>query len=248
MRGIDRLQEQGVGIGLISVITKKNMMNLIDLLELCKEKGIRAISFLPYFPSGYGAHKEDELKTNNDIYWGQTRKVIDWLVNHNYNHPSSMIYERELASIVKNILIPGNGCYMCASSPCGAGTQHVGLDVDGDIYVCDTFYGLSDYVIGNIGEECLDDILKNPLIEKFTHHSVHTVPKCSKCHINSYCYGGCVAHNVSFYGEDGWNRESHLCSWFMKTIPYLKEQFDKQRIDPTLLSELPDKLAFNKLV
>lgn len=245
MRGIDRLQEQGVGVGLISVITKKNMNHLIDMLELCKEKGISAISFLPYFPAGYGAGKEDELKTNNNIYWKRTKEVIDWLVDHNSRHPTGMIYERELASIVKNIFIPGNGCYMCASSPCGAGTQHVGLDVGGEIYVCDTFYGLSDYVIGNVSEERLDDILKNPLIEKFTRHSVHTVPKCSKCHLNSYCYGGCVAHNVFYFGEEGWNRESHLCSWFMKVIPYLKEQFDKRLIDPTLLSELPHSLEIN---
>jgi radical SAM protein with 4Fe4S-binding SPASM domain len=150
-----------------------------------------------------------------------------------------MIYEREIASIVRNILIPGNGCYMCAASPCGAGTQHVGLDVNGDVYVCDTFYGLADYVIGNMLEQPVDEILKNPLVERFKRRTVKTIPKCSTCHLNEWCYGGCPAHNVFFYGEEGFDRESHMCSWFMKIIPFLKEQFEQRVIDPELLSDLP---------
>lgn len=245
MRGIRYLQDQDVGVGLITVVTKKNIDHLIEILEFCKDMKISAVSFLPYFPAGYGANKEKELRANNLIYWKKTKEVIEWLVKHNSDYPTRKIYEREIASIVRNIVIPGNGCYMCASSPCGAGTQHVGLDVNGDIYVCDTFYGLSDYIIGNILKSPFDEILKNPLVKKFAEHNVHTVPKCSKCHLNKYCYGGCVAHNVFYFGEEGWNKESHLCGWFMKIITYLKKQFDDKKINPILLSELPQSFSYN---
>ncbi len=239
MRGIDLLCKAG-GVGLICVVTKQNQDHLIDVLNLCHEKGIRSLSFLPFFPSGYGVGKEDQLGADNLEYWERTKQVIDWLIDHNTRYPDAMIYEREIASIVRNILIPGNGCYMCASSPCGAGTRHVGLDVNGDVYVCDTFYGLTNFVIGNMLTQSIDEILQNPLVERFQQRSVKTIPKCSACHLNEWCYGGCPAHNVLFYGEEeGFNRESHMCSWFMQIIPFLKGRFDKQLIDPNLLSDLP---------
>ncbi len=242
MKGIDRLRRVGQPIGLICVVTKMNQDHLVDLLELCHEKDIRSVSFLPFFPMGYGIGKDAQLSADNLEYWEKTKAVITWLVEHNTRYPDAKIYEREIASMTRNIVIPGNGCYMCSSSPCGAGTQHVGLDVDGGVYVCDTFYGMADYVIGNVLEQRVDEILQSPLIQRFQRRTVRTIPRCSQCHLNQWCYGGCPAHNVVHYGERGFDREAHMCEWYMQIIPYLKDRFDRWLIDPQLLADLPTHL------
>lgn len=241
VKGLKILQDAGISGGIICVITNENVNQMVEFIQWCKENNIKGVSYNPAFQNGYAEGNYGIAPKISD-YWEQSKKLIDWLVENNRQcSPEDRMYEREIESITRNIISPSNKVYMCNSTPCGAGTRHLGLDVNGDVEVCDTLYGHKDYILGNIQKDKLDDIIKNPIIEKFSNRSQEKLSNCKSCNLKQWCSSGCPAGNIIHYGPDGINKSSYNCGFFKKIIPYLKEKFDSGEIDPELLCQyIPD--------
>ncbi|BHH86238.1 selenobiotic family peptide radical SAM maturase [Desulforhopalus sp. 52FAK] len=77
----------------------------------------------------------------------------------------------------------------CAGVGCGAAFNFVSLLPDGEVHACRKLPSL----LGNIYEECLDDIYQSSLSEKYRMGS----SACSECEIRPAC-GGCPAVSNGF--------------------------------------------------
>ena len=226
LEGITALQENHIPFGLLAVITKTNVEHLLEFVQWCDRRDIHQISFSIFYPSGYG--KDHDFVAPQDVMAAEFQRIIDWLIEQNASRPvDRRFYIREIESLFRNVAYPGNGFFMCDSIPCGAGTRHIGMETNGDIEVCDSFHGYPDYVIGNIRQQSLEEILQHPLIRKFAEDRASNKPECQRCEWNRSCNTGCPARNIAFYGEEGWKRPSLYCEFQKSLFVYAAELLSK---------------------
>lgn len=43
--------------------------------------------------------------------------------------------------------------------------DHITVDVDGSVYICDRLYGHKEFVLGKVGTDTLESIMQNKLID-----------------------------------------------------------------------------------
>lgn len=239
-KGIKKLFENDIPFGVLLLITKHNVNHLTEILDWCKATGLDRIGFNTFTPLGYG--KEEDLAPSLKDLTQNVKKEIDWLIEHNHkeiNTTRKLIYEREVESLVIRILNPERCAHMCTDIPCGAGKYHLGVDVDGSINICDCFYGMNDFVIGNINTQYLDEILQHPLVQEFNGRSIDKLEGCWDCNIKHICHGGCPSHNVLFLGnKEGLYKKSYKCSYYYTIYNYLIQKLEVEHINPALLAEM----------
>ena len=67
---------------------------------------------------------------------------------------------------------------------CAAGQNKITLCPDGSIYPCDSFVGIENFRLGNYLEDNFNS-------EKYKHHNIDKIDKCSRCDIKYLCGGDC---------------------------------------------------------
>ncbi|MCH5184744.1 MAG: thioether cross-link-forming SCIFF peptide maturase [Oscillospiraceae bacterium] len=85
-------------------------------------------------------------------------------------------------------------CVVKRLSGCGAGHEYVAVTPGGDIYPCHQFVGNTDFKMGSVFGESIDEGIK----EKFERSNVYTKPACENCFAKFYCSGGCSANAYNF--------------------------------------------------
>ncbi len=239
-KGIQKLFENNIMFGALLLITKHNVNHLTEILEWCEKIGLDRIGFNTFTPLGYG--KEENLAPDLNDLIENVINEIDWLIKHNQqelNTAGKLIYEREIESLVVRILNPEKCAHMCTDIPCGAGKYHLGIDVDGSVNICDCFYGIDDFIIGNINTQSLDEILQNPLVYDFNARTIDKLEGCQNCDIKHICHGGCPSHNVLFLNsKDGLYKKSYKCNYYTKIYKYLIQKLEIEQINPALLAEM----------
>ncbi len=237
--GIDKLIENDISFGALCLISRYNVNYMADILDWCKSKGIERLGFNLFTPLGYG--KEQDISASVDELIENTKKEIDWLIENNekeMNTTKKFVYEREIGAMAQRVLNPDKCGYMCKSIPCGAGKNHLALDVDGTINVCDCFYGMGDFVIGNINEHSLDECLKSPVITEFQSRTIEKLKGCEDCDVNGICHGGCPGSNVLFMnGKEGLYSKSSICDFYYEIYKYLILKLKIEKINPRLLTQ-----------
>ncbi|MCM1043633.1 MAG: thioether cross-link-forming SCIFF peptide maturase [Corallococcus sp.] len=88
-------------------------------------------------------------------------------------------------------------CYKKRLVGCGAGSEYLAVTPDGNIYPCHQFAGESEFCLGNVYDENLDESVR----KVFKNSNVTTKEKCSSCWAKYHCSGGCAA-NAIHYNED----------------------------------------------
>lgn len=238
VKGMNKLHENGISFGILALITKFNVNNLTDILDWCTRHGIERMGFNLFTPLGYG--RDENLSADQAELIRNVKKEIDWLIEHNEQSLQSgdkFFYEREIEAMADRVLRPQGYGYMCKSIPCGAGRNHLALDVDGSINVCDCFYEMDDYIIGNINTQSLEECLKNPIIAEFQSRSIDKLKGCKNCDIKDICHGGCPGSNVLFMnGKEGLYTKSVICDYFYEIYNYLIKKLKTERINPVLLT------------
>ncbi|HOA83011.1 MAG TPA: radical SAM/SPASM domain-containing protein [Thermodesulfovibrio thiophilus] len=80
---------------------------------------------------------------------------------------------------------------------CPAGTEKITVMPDGSVYPCYLLAGFEEFCLGNIFEDCINEILNSDKLKIFkTYNAVCTN---SSCHLKNDCNGGCVAHSIIHY-------------------------------------------------
>ena len=75
---------------------------------------------------------------------------------------------------------------------CSAGLYGFAIGSDGNIYPCQRFMGMEDYIIGN-----LDDGIDVDKILSYSHANVEEKKDCQQCWIRYLCGGACMNMSVT---------------------------------------------------
>ncbi len=77
---------------------------------------------------------------------------------------------------------------------CGAGAEYLAITPEGELYPCHQFVGNTDFLLGNV----MNDTLDNRIYNEFSNAHVYNKEKCTKCWAKFYCSGGCHANAYNF--------------------------------------------------
>lgn len=109
---------------------------------------------------------------------------------------------------------------LCIFSPtCG---NALALEHNGDLYACD-HYVEPDYLIGNIMEKNMGELVNSPKQRQFGRNKYDTLPDyCHQCDVKFACYGGCPKDRFiqTPTGDDGLN---YLCAGYKQFFTHIKQ-------------------------
>lgn len=140
---ISRLQAVGVEIRLNTVVIRKNMSCLNDIIEFAENNGITEVRLLKLIEHGRAKECWDEI--------GVTEQYYKNLIRNALKRRNKI---RITASGATDILPCRNDC---KRHICPAGVELIYITDNGDIFPCASVKRREEFKIGNIGES---DILK----------------------------------------------------------------------------------------
>lgn len=187
---IGLLKEHNVPFGILTVIhseLSKNPKKIFDFIVLNELKNV---NFIPY-------------TTPTD--WLSPDEYADFLIQLFdlwYELDDPAFYIRDFVNILARIF--GSESNLCEYSNCFG--NYVGLDTNGDVYMCDLLIGNSDFLLGNVMEHSLATILSSTKYQKTKLSASKNAPSCQECLFFMICTGGCMyrryLENSSLPGKD----------------------------------------------
>lgn len=93
--------------------------------------------------------------------------------------------------------LAGGPCIHKRLAGCGVGTEYLCVTPKGELYPCHQFVGDSQFLIGDINSEAVNQELR----DLFGGHNIYTVTECRDCWARMYCSGGCAANNYNSSGS-----------------------------------------------
>jgi len=98
-----------------------------------------------------------------------------------------------------NIDLDNGPCIAKRLSGCGAGSDYLAVDPDGQLFPCHQFVGQPEFCVGNV----IDGVTDGTIGEQLSAANVYSKPQCGDCWAKYFCSGGCHAnnynHNRDFY-------------------------------------------------
>jgi len=96
-----------------------------------------------------------------------------------------------------NIDLSGGPCLKKRLSGCGVGAEYLCVSVDGSIYPCHRFDGVSEYKMGHV----LGGAVDKKMSKQFQDANIFKKPHCDTCFAKYFCSGGCNANNLEYGGD-----------------------------------------------
>ncbi len=187
--GIKKLRDNGIYIdGAVCTIGQHNVHYPRQLMEYFDQVGM---NFKPRPVNILGREKENHLTTKPGE-WAECFKEMHQMKDEvDVENFSVHIFEENVYTPIRD--------YICLRYPCGAARELVSVNPNGDVFPCDGFKGESKFVMGNVLNEKIEDMLKKPEIIELRHRTAASIEKCSKCMFRGMCCSCCY----SAYGKFG---------------------------------------------
>ncbi len=215
--GIAKLRENGIKIdGAVCTIGQHNVhypKQLMDYFDKMK------ISFKPRPVNILGREKESNL-TTKDGEWAKCFKGMHQIKDdYDIENFSVHIFEENVYTPIRD--------YICLRYPCGAARELVSVNPNGDVIPCDGFKGEEQFIMGNVLNETIEEMLKKPKVIKLRDRTAKDIDKCSSCLFRGMCCSCCY----SAYGKFGSvYREDPHCLDKKQIYLYLMEQWIRENI------------------
>ena len=153
IKGVNLLKKCGKITFPITVISKYNIKDLPEIVEGVKKQGFPYIQLTPVEPLGSAV--TEDLSPDPDLLSEKLIKIYE------ENFQSALRGEkfkvRNLVNILATFFVP---TLPDVCSTCGINKlQVLGVDVNGDLYPCDMWFGRKDYSVGNIRNLSIKDAL-----------------------------------------------------------------------------------------
>ncbi len=186
-------------LGVRATVTPYNM-KIKEIYRHLDSLGFRKIIISPAF---------NMMKGNDFLVLAE--KYIEWykdieneMKQNNFSYVKKAKLFRQQMKKINNAVT--------RSSSCGVGKNLVAVDIHGNIYPCQRFVSLKDYIIGNVrdGLNKRTDFLK-------TVNSNNNI-KCSTCWIRNLCVSGCPFCNLIDTGD--MHIQSNDCCEYEKKVFY----------------------------
>ena len=210
-RSIDKVLDFQKGLCAVCVITKNNVASLSEIVLDFEKIGITEIQFLPAVKCGgrgeYLASNED-LSRNYIKLFEQTFQRL--------REGSQKVIVKAVTQYLSNFFLT-TGIDACRA--CTPSSQHplLAIDINGDIYPCDFFWGQKEKIIGNITKDSFKSILNNP---KNPRMKDIDESDCKICDWRRLCGGGCLGDRLFSGGKP------YYCKTHKTIFEYLSEKMD----------------------
>ncbi|MBM7836500.1 radical SAM/SPASM domain-containing protein [Clostridium sardiniense] len=180
---IQLLKTFNLKVKLNTVVTNKNVKNLIDIYKLAIYLNVDIISFSPLL----------ELSNSNDCYLPSDDEILTNFINvldYYFKYPNNLYISQD------PIAVPWGNTYLNkylsnTKLICPANRTSIEIDSFGNVFPC-PFLHKSTFKIGNLINNTLSEIWNNENII-FRNLIWNNNSKCSKCSNQKNCTGGCFA-------------------------------------------------------
>lgn len=207
LKNMERIIEQQEGMCTATVVTRFNVESLSEIALDLEERGVTHIQFLPVVKCG--DCDEDYRPSNAQLTEAYIGLFEQTFRRMEYGEQRAVI--RNIPQLVLSMFLRTgvDSCRICSSAD-----YHpiLAVDINGDIYPCDYFFGQEEYSIGNIINDSFIAVLnsdRNPRARAIESTD------CGECDIRRICGGGCMADRI-FSGD-----KPYYCETYERMYKYL---------------------------
>jgi radical SAM protein with 4Fe4S-binding SPASM domain len=199
VRGLDTLIEKGMGKDIVIAFTPMslNVEEVSELIDFALEKGIPVIQFPPLSSSGRAKARWDELRLSDD------KRLWFWeFITRRANELKGKL---DLLAECFSLDINNPG----KPYRCSIGSQ-LRVAPNGDVYPCQCFHFGSEYCIGNVKKQKLEEIVNNKKLKgilKSCFARPSTIDECKECRWRNFCGAGCMGNAFEVNGTI-WSTDS----------------------------------------
>jgi len=213
IQGIKLLRENGIEPGIISVLTKQGLDNLVeDFNFLVKELFIKSwgINVLYNKETQLFSSKTCEAIDNEDFIKYFKILVDLWLARND-----SRLKIREIDGFGATVF--NKAANICSyNGSCG---NFICVEVDGKVYPCDRFTSGNDFLLGDFNYQSIQSILESEKLLRFRKLAKELPSICRQCQWKNSCHNGCTAMRDS-------NNNYYYCLGRQKLFDYLKKKME----------------------
>jgi len=209
LRGLALLKEHHVNFNILCTVNAANQDHGVEVYRYFRDRlGAEFIQFIPIVErdndTGYQEGDQVTSRSVGSDEWGRFMiEVFDEWLRHDVGKVYVSHFDAALASWL------GIAPAMCVfNDTCG---NAVAMEHNGDLYSCDHFVE-PDYLLGNIRETHLVELVASPRQRAFGHAKRDSLPQyCRECPFLFACHGECPKNRFALTpdGEPGLN---YLCS------------------------------------
>jgi uncharacterized protein len=193
LRGIQILQEVGVNVGVLAVVTKLSLGREHEIFDFFLQTHLRSFDFLPCVE--VSSHSQDvmPISISDKDYAAFMTNVFDiWAI-----HDDPSIKIRYFKNVMMGLLgVSPQSCTF--NGTCG---KYVTLGNDGSILPCDNFVGYKELNYGSLKDHPLEHILNGEGRKQFYAAASAQRPECAACEFESVCQGACRKYSYMFRQE-----------------------------------------------
>jgi radical SAM protein with 4Fe4S-binding SPASM domain len=181
--GIKQLIDRGVNPIVKSVLTHQNKNEIHNLILYLKELGVKRYCLLHEDIIGRKQYSDCFSFPEFWEYYAALKKDTEGLYDICF--------------------VAASGFYKYGSKEsgrCDAGITKIAIMPDGSAFPCNLFFGIPEFMLGNVFDDGIENIWNSPILIKFRDHAGNLC-SISDCIHHSTCTGGCPAHIFSVYGS-----------------------------------------------
>ncbi|WP_456468104.1 radical SAM protein [Archaeoglobus sp.] len=208
IEGIKNAVRQGFFVNVSMTVTKLNLHEVPQVIELCRKLGVNWFMHYNFIPTGRGR----EI-VNLDLSPEEREELLRMLysANSETSNLSLLSTAPQFARVALQCdaeFIPTHFYNVNAGERlrqlaefiggCGAGRFYMSMRANGDIQPC-VFFPLKIANIRDLSYRDLEDLwLHNPVFEELRNKDL--IEGCNQCSYRYYC-GGCRARAYNYYGD-----------------------------------------------
>jgi serine-type anaerobic sulfatase-maturating enzyme len=193
MRGLRLLQEHGVDYNVLTTVNRANAGHPLEVYRFLRDDaGATWMQFIPVVErinaDGRTLYQEGDRVSDRSVLPEQYGCFLSAIFDEWVRHDVGRIYVQTFEAAVRNWLSLGASGMCVFNETCGSG---LALEHNGDLYACDHFVE-PDYLLGNIQEQHMIDLVASPRQVKFGRDKRDALPRyCLECDVRFACHGEC---------------------------------------------------------
>lgn len=193
LQNIDRMQDEGISVACLMVLTRMGVSAPIDFLELYASRGL-SLKINPLLNYGE-AEKHPELALRPGEYAAYLIRVFEYILTHELDLDVS-----PLGKILRAILC-GGLIGECTFNP-RCNEQFLCIDHLGDVYPCGKLSDAHEFRLGNVAS-LSDSWREHPRMKYLAERRSCKLPDpCRRCSYLKLCGAGCSAEALIEQTED----------------------------------------------
>jgi len=218
MKGIGHLKRHGVDFNILTVISRENVTKARELMEFYEAEGFGYVQYIPCMDfRSQQAGMPGTYDITPEEYGDFLCEAFDYWYN-NGNPETSVRFFDNMLSVYVN-----REAELCVHRSSCPGTMI--LEQNGDAFPCD-FYMHTDWKLGNVATNSIDEILDHPLYRKFLGMKPTLPEKCRICEWKPLCHGGCP-RNRKWTEDLSASEHDYFCAGYKRIYAYADERMKR---------------------